>query len=168
MSFQDDDTSASYLEPSSDYIAPSTGILFSTVSLDEASLIHFLPSRRLTDHLLNQYWLAVHPIARIVHRPTFERQYNRFWDTIAAGFEPPPSLQALVFGAIFSGAVSVSEDSAEADLGLPKKEIVTNLQAGCESALSRSNLLRTTKVETIQAFVLYLVCIYTCKLHART
>ena len=73
------------------------------------------------------------------------------------GIEPQGSLQALVFAAMFSGVVSMPDDLIMRDFAVPKKDLVDNFQQGTETALSRANLLRTTKVETMQAFVMYMV-----------
>lgn len=74
------------------------------------------------------------------------------------GIEPVSSLQAVIFAAMFSGVVSMSEETVLRDFGVPKKNLVSNFQIGTETALARANLLRTTKVETLQAFVMYMVC----------
>ena len=74
------------------------------------------------------------------------------------GLEPIGSLQAVVFAALFSGAVSMSEEVILREFGAPKRSLEDNFQQGTETALARANLLRTTKVETLQAFVMYLVC----------
>lgn len=117
----------------------------------------YLPSRQMANNLLQHYWARVHPIARVVHRPSFERQYLQFWNTIASGFEPTFSIQAIVLAALFSGAVSVPETTIQTKLGCIKKDLVGNLQTAAESALGRANFARTTKLETLQAFTMYLV-----------
>ena len=43
------------------------------------------------------------------------------------------------------------------DFGSPKIQLMGQFQQGLEMALGRANLLRTTKIETMQAFVMYLV-----------
>ncbi len=73
------------------------------------------------------------------------------------GVEPASSLQAVIFAAMFSGVVSLPEETVLRDFGVPKKNLVGNFQIGTETALARANLLRTTKVETLQAFVMYIV-----------
>ena len=75
------------------------------------------------------------------------------------GMEPAGSLQAVVFAAMFSGVVSMTEEVIWRDFAVPKKDLLENFQQGTETALSRANLLRTTKIETMQAFVMYLVCL---------
>ena len=73
------------------------------------------------------------------------------------GIEPVGSLQAIVFAAMFSGVVSMPEAIIMSEFAVAKKDLVDNFQQGTETALVRANLLRTTKIETMQAFVMYLV-----------
>ena len=73
------------------------------------------------------------------------------------GIEPVGSLQAIVFAAMFSGVVSMPEDILMSEFAVAKKDLVENFQQGTETALVRANLLRTTKIETMQAFVMYMV-----------
>lgn len=74
------------------------------------------------------------------------------------GVEPTGSLQAVVFAALFSGVVSMSDDAVPMAFGTSKKDLVDNFQLGTETALGRANVIRTTKVETLQALVMYMVC----------
>ena len=145
-----------WLRPGPEYVAPTPGFLFGQGGKG-ASLIDFLPSRPVADRLIKQYFIAVHPIAQILHRPTFERAYDTFWDAVSVGMEPPGSVQAIVFTAIFSGVVSLDESTTIYNFGVSKSTLVNNFRLGAETALGRANFLRTTKIETLQAFVMYLV-----------
>ena len=147
-----------YVGPSADFIAPSSGFIFSPQQV-RSLLTDRLPSRSVCDRLMDQYWEAVHTVATIVHKPSFERQYVEFWDHIMQGREPPASQQATLFAAIFSAAVSMDDAAIQAQYGLPRSSLVERLQSSVEMALSRSNFLRTTKLETMQALVMYLVSI---------
>lgn len=73
------------------------------------------------------------------------------------GVEPTGSLQAVVFAALFSGVVSMSDNAVLMAFGTSKKDLVDNFQMGTETALGRANVIRTTKVETLQALVMYMV-----------
>ena len=64
-----------WLRPGPEYIAPTPGFFFGQGG-QVASLIDFLPSRLVADRLIKQYFIAVHPIAQILHWPTFEREYD--------------------------------------------------------------------------------------------
>ncbi|KAK7701270.1 hypothetical protein SLS57_011800 [Botryosphaeria dothidea] len=147
---------SSYLMPGPDYLAPSANFFFAPTSRKN-SLLQSLPAKSMADTLLKQYWLAVHPVAPCVHRPSFERQYATFWRDISNGLEPRPSLQALVLAAMLSASVSLSEDTVTTEYGTTKSELVDNFKEGTEAALSRANVVRTTKLETLQAFVMYLI-----------
>ena len=124
---------------------------------NRSPLSDYLPSREICAHLLAHYWNAVHPIATTVHRPSFEKQCASFWGYLSSGTEPPPSLQAIYFSAIFSAAVSMPEKLVLDSYAIPKPTLIERLQTAVETSLSRANFLRTAKLETMQAFVMYLV-----------
>lgn len=145
-----------FIGPGPTYLAPSSGFLFSQSS-SSASWIDFLPSKSVADRLLNQYWKSVHPIARLVHKPSFIRRYNKFWEEIRSGIEPVGSLQAVVFSAMFSAVVSLPGENIWMEFGVSKRDLVGNFQMGTEGALARANIIRTIKIETLQAFVMYMV-----------
>ena len=93
----------------------------------------------------------------MVHRPSFQRRYEAFWEDISRAFEPPHPLQAVVFAAMFSGAVSMPDAAIILEFGVSKQDLVNNFKVGTEAALGRANITRSTKVETLQAFVMYMV-----------
>ncbi|KAG9238783.1 hypothetical protein BJ875DRAFT_3446 [Amylocarpus encephaloides] len=145
-----------WLKPGPSYITPSSGFFFGSQG-QQASLVDFLPSRLAADRLIKQYFACVHPIAQTVHRPTFEKEYDTFWDEVSLGIEPPNSVQAVIFAAMFSGAVSMEESSIMRDFGVSKESLISNFKLGTETSLARANFLRTTKIETLQGFVMYLI-----------
>ncbi|KAH3963941.1 hypothetical protein HBI25_097790 [Parastagonospora nodorum] len=145
-----------WLAPSRDYVAPSSSFFFAP-GIEKTSLTTFLPSRSMVDKLIAHYWEAVHVVAKAVHRPSFERQLENFWSNVTAGIEPRLSFQAVVFAALLSSIVSMPESRVTAEFGVDKHSLVDNFRSGTESALARANFLRTTKMETLQAFVMYLI-----------
>ncbi|KAI2614666.1 uncharacterized protein GGS25DRAFT_517513 [Hypoxylon fragiforme] len=146
-----------FLKPGDQYLVPNSGFFFGQIG-EPPSILQFLPYKAAADQLMNQYFISVHPIAPCAHRPTLEATYASFWEEINAGFEPRPSMQALIFGAMFSGAISMDEAVVPPELGgFSKANWVASLKMGTESALSKANLLRTTKVETMQAFIMYMI-----------
>lgn len=149
-----------WLKPGPSYITPSSGFFFGAPG-HQASLVDFLPSRLAADRLIKQYFNCVHPIAQMVHRPTFEKEYDNFWDEVSLGIEPPNSVQTIVFAAMFSGVVSMDESIIMRDFGVNKDSLISNFKLGTETALGRANFLRTTKIETLQGFVMYLVSLST-------
>lgn len=122
-----------------------------------ANLVEILPPKPAVDALLDHYWKAVHVVCRTLHRPSFERQLDAFWRDISIGAEPRVSFQAVVLAALLSAVISMPEDRVFTLCGKVKQTLVDSFKQGTEAALSRANFLRTTKLETIQAFVMYLV-----------
>ncbi|KAI3329125.1 hypothetical protein HD806DRAFT_519413 [Xylariaceae sp. AK1471] len=146
-----------FLKPTNQYIVPTSGFFFGQVG-EPPNILQFLPYRAVADHLMTQYFRAVHPIAPCSHRPTMEGAYATFWEEITAGFEPRPSTQAIIFATMFSGVISMNEDIVFHELGgYPKANWVASLKMGTETALSKANFLRTTRVETMQAFIIYMI-----------
>ncbi|KAK4202303.1 hypothetical protein QBC40DRAFT_294990 [Triangularia verruculosa] len=146
-----------FLKPGDSYLPPTSGFFFGQSGISPP-LEQLLPcSREWGRRLVNRYFEAVHPIARCVHRPSFEALYQSFWDDTAQNWEPRPSVQAVVFAAWFSAAVSLDEMQAQNDFGNTKSEIVAHMKVATETALSKANFLRTTKVEAVQAFVMYML-----------
>lgn len=146
----------SYIGPGPEYIAPASSFFFAGTNTS-ASLIDYLPSKTAADQLITHYFRAVHYMCKCVHRPTFETQYTLFWSQISTGTEPVPPLQAIIFAAMFSAAVSLTNEQVISRFGTSKDMLVDSLRTGTESSLAKANFLRTTKVDTMQAFIMYLI-----------
>ena len=101
---------------------------------------------------------CVHPVACIVHRPSFQERYDVFWYNASRGSQgTPESTQALVYAALFAGVVSMDAETAREELGSGKEQWVKTLEKATAISLSRAHVIRTEKPETMQAFVMYLV-----------
>ncbi|CAG8973389.1 hypothetical protein HYALB_00000152 [Hymenoscyphus albidus] len=122
-------SASEWLKPGPSYIMPSSGFFFGSQGQAPRQSTALL-SRKNTIH---------------------------FGEEVSLGIEPPNSVQAVVFAAMFSGAVSMDESSIMRDVGVTRESLVNNFKLGTETALSRANFLRTTKVETLQGFVMYLI-----------
>jgi hypothetical protein len=144
------------VRPGLNFIVPSSSFFFAPEPRKSSFMI-YLPSKNVADSLLNHYWLAVHQMCRLVHRPSFERQWAEFWQQVHSGTEPLPSMQALVMGVLLSAVISLSDQAISMQLGVPKEQLLQSFQQGAESALYRANFLRTTKLQTIQALVMYMI-----------
>ncbi|KAL2018709.1 hypothetical protein VTK56DRAFT_483 [Thermocarpiscus australiensis] len=144
------------LKPGESYLPPSSGFLFSQ-AIESPSFIDLLPSPALCHSLIQRYREAVHPIARCVHWPSFEGLYQSFWDDVRRNMEPRASVQAVVFAAWFSAAVSLDESRLQREHGCAKSQVVWLMKVATETALSKAGFLRTTRVDTLQAFVMYLL-----------
>ncbi|KAE8550782.1 hypothetical protein TMatcc_008838 [Talaromyces marneffei ATCC 18224] len=141
-------------KPSFTSSVPSVGILLGQPASD-TDWLKFLPPRTTADKLLEHYWLSVHPVARTLHRPSFAQRYETLWELIDNGANVPASLGAIVLAVLLAASVSVSKDE-NAALSHSTQETM-RLKQGVEVALSKANLLVSNKMETLQAFITYLL-----------
>lgn len=145
-----------FLGPGPTYIAPGAGFIFGDVG-NKKNLMDFLPSKVAADSLLDQYLKSVHYIYRVVHWPSFQVQYDNFWTNVLLGIEPAASIQALVFSIMFSAVASMDDLDIAAIFSRSKRAVLTNFQTATEVALCKAHFLRSTKLEVIQALVIYLI-----------
>lgn len=146
-----------FMHPSSTRLQPSSELIFGRPAHPPTPLDMILPAKAISDGLIEQYLRAVHPVATCVHRPTFQAEYRAFWDEVYANVEPRPSTQALIFAVMFSAAVSLDDKIAVQRFGHDRDTLLNNLKTGVESALCQASFLRATRVETLQALIIYLV-----------
>jgi Fungal specific transcription factor domain len=86
-----------------------------------------------------------------------QTQYENFWTTILVGMEPSGSLQAIVFAVFFSATVSMDDKDVLTLFSVPKTNLVASFKTATEVALGKANFLRTTRLETLQALVIYMI-----------
>lgn len=142
-------------DPHPAYIAPS---LFSHTLQVSQHIHHTICSQDIADKVMSHYWESVHPVACVVHRPSFQERYDVFWYNTSRGVkDTPESTRALVYAAVFAGVVSMDAKTVREELGGEKEEWVEALEKATAISLGRAHVIRTEKPETIQAFVVYLV-----------
>ncbi|KAK6226762.1 fungal specific transcription factor [Colletotrichum tabaci] len=156
ISGSSNDSIPDFLRPGESYIPPSSGFFFGHTS-EALSLDRRLPQKEAADRLTQQYFQAVHPVARCVHRPSFENEYRNFWDEVYNNIEPRASTQAIMFAAWFSAAVSMDDATVRELFGVTKANLIERMKTDTERALGKANFLRTTRVETMQAFIMYML-----------
>ena len=149
-------TAEGFLEPGPTYLAPNSAFVIGEVS-SRRSIMDFLPSKDASDQMIDRYYQQVHFIAKVVHWPSFKVQYENFWTNVMMGIEPAPSAQALMFSVMFSATAAMTEAAVNSIFSRPKKSVVSNFQTGTEVALGKAQFLRATKIETLQALVIYLI-----------
>lgn len=145
-----------FLQPGPSFITPCSDMLLGA-PMSDVTLFDLLPTRAAADKLVQRYWDACHPVARILHRQTFEKKYEILWESVSQGTEPPPSIQAIVFATLFTAVVSMSPPEVMHYFGVDRQGLIESYQIGTETALGKAHFLRTSKTETLQAFVMYLV-----------
>lgn len=141
-------------DPIAKYLDPNIN-LFSPDSNDHGC--DLLPLSRMAPQILKAYWKCAHPVARIVHKPSFEARWDMYWDLVRAYKMPPKSLQALVSAILFTGVIAMPSDEFYKRFRQEKHFWIKRLQILTANALAQAQALRSTRVETLQAFVAYLV-----------
>ena len=116
-----------------------------------------LPSREELQLLYRQYWSAVDPLTHIIHKPSFEvesQRYLRHSQTLEAA---PASFKALLLAMCLAAAVSLPVMRAEEVLGVAQQTLVERLKIATEKALTDAGFMNSVKIQTLQAFTIYLV-----------
>ncbi|KAK0746022.1 hypothetical protein B0T18DRAFT_429054 [Schizothecium vesticola] len=147
-----------FLRPSDSYIAPSSGFFFGHI-LQTPPILSLLPSEAIRSKLMNRYFEAVHPVAPCGHRPSLEALFRSFEEDIRYNIEPRASVQAVVFAAWFSATLSLPAEDVPMSYGVNRDDLLNKMKLGAESAMSKAHFIRTTKVETLQALVMYLIAL---------
>lgn len=96
------------------------------------------------------------PLAHVIHKPTFELELNSFL------FAPPnvaliPSFKALLLAMYLAAAVSLSPMECQQRFYMNKQMLVAKLRFATEKALADANYIKSIKLQTLQAFTIYMV-----------
>ncbi|KAI5806310.1 hypothetical protein EDC01DRAFT_626392 [Geopyxis carbonaria] len=138
-------------------ILPSSNIFTSSEYTSTTSSVSFVPNQNEADLLYFQYFTCVDPVSHIIHKPTFDEKYGKFWNDLYQGTRPVRSTAALIHCVFFAAAVSLSQQMASLHFGLTKQALVDKFRVSAEQALAKANFLRTSRLETLQAFTIYLI-----------
>lgn len=118
--------------PGPTYLAPASPFFFSEPS--HMSIEDCYPTKYKADIIMEQYWRCVHPVARTVHRPCFQRAYEAFFQD-PSHTHTPTSTQALVFAVLFSSIVSMDGNEYIREFGYSKQTWFRKLQLATETLL---------------------------------
>lgn len=118
------------------------------------------PSPRAIIYFCESYFTGVDPVLKILHRPSFSRTVNAF---AASGANVSRSgistaTEALLFAMYFGAVTSLAPEMCLADLGETRAVLVNQYRLACEIALTRANYLKSSQLESLQAFAIYTVC----------
>ncbi|KAH8813099.1 fungal-specific transcription factor domain-containing protein [Xylogone sp. PMI_703] len=116
--------------------------------------LHPLPSQ------IPFYWETfvenVNPLVKIIHVPTM----NKVIKEIQGGLDSlSKSTEALMFAIYFATITSMSSEEVQVNFGVDKPSLLKRYRFGVEQALARAGFLNTNEIVTVQAFVLFLVCV---------
>ena len=117
-----------------------------------------LPCLNEVQILCQLYFIAVHPLQQVIHKPLFELERQSLFVHGEAGLNAyPPSFRALKLAICLSARTSVSATEVEMRLGLQKHIHLAELRAATVQALEEADYLESIDLHTLQAFTIYLV-----------
>ncbi|KAL8865503.1 MAG: hypothetical protein Q9174_006851, partial [Haloplaca sp. 1 TL-2023] len=138
------------IEPSLDFLIPTSPASV-VVSVDSVL------SRTELDLLYHQYFKAVDPLAHVIHKPTFDRQFVQILLDVYPSKTSTKSFTALVLAMCFTAAVSLSYSQPQVNFQTDKGSLVEKLKLATERALVAAQHMKSLKLETMQAFAIYLI-----------
>ncbi|KAG8668942.1 hypothetical protein FPOAC2_08247 [Fusarium poae] len=98
----------------------------------------------------------IEPLVKVLHIPTMSKlmaQVRRGEHDLRPGDE------ALVFTIYYAAVVSSEKQEIETNLGGSQSHFISQFRFALEQALAKSNLLNTTNMAVLQAFVIYLTVV---------
>ncbi|RDW75995.1 hypothetical protein BP5796_06816 [Coleophoma crateriformis] len=116
--------------------------------------LHPLPSQ------IPFYWETflenVNPLVKIVHAGTMNKVIKEVQNNLDSLSK---STEALMFAIYFATVTSMTADEVQVNFGIDKTTLSKRYRFGVEQALARAQFLNTNEIVTVQAFILFLVCV---------
>ncbi|KAF4444796.1 hypothetical protein F53441_11054 [Fusarium austroafricanum] len=126
---------------------------YSSADVDLTGL-HPLPAQG--SFLWQIYLENIEPLVKVLHIPTMSRLMTQ----VRRGeHELRPGDEALVFAIYYSAVASMEKQEVEANLGASQSHFISQFRFALEQALAKANLLTTTNMAMLQAFVIYLTAV---------
>jgi hypothetical protein len=121
--------------------------------LSMSEILTLLPSKTLTEKLLERFFGALLPFYKVVHYGTFMKEYHDF---LASPNEIKPGWLALLFTMLSSSAMmyTPTQFATINDCDLTHEQSARKFQGGAKAALVQAQFLRTHTLSVIQAMIL--------------
>ncbi|KAI1380223.1 hypothetical protein F4677DRAFT_452692 [Hypoxylon crocopeplum] len=115
-----------------------------------------LRDTQMAAQLCQVYLRQVDPVIKVLHRPSLSKFMLNGQPYL--GYEPDHASTTCLRSAVcYSALASMTEEQCQNLLSTSKPMIVAEYRAACEAALESSDLLITSDITVLQAFILYLV-----------
>ncbi|KAI9718651.1 MAG: hypothetical protein M1828_006659 [Chrysothrix sp. TS-e1954] len=114
------------------------------------------PPPEMVRHLCDEFLHRIDPCFKIFHRPTVQAfmQEQRPYLDYSPGH---PAIEAVSFCIYYSVTSQLDEAACITMFGEPKSSVVSRFRFAAEVTLGRADLVNTTDLATLQAFMLFLV-----------
>ncbi|EWC47093.1 hypothetical protein DRE_03462 [Drechslerella stenobrocha 248] len=129
--------------------------------------LKYLPLEHQSHALYKAFLNGVHPVIPLLHSPSFNKDYSKFWklksqdDTNNLSFSP--TFVPLLFAVLYTGALSISNSSfkeAFPNPNHPRNVITSHLH---RTALATLSITAFPRGPTLSSLIAYLL-IHTCKI----
>ncbi|CZT13198.1 related to binuclear zinc cluster transcription factor that regulates the ratio between aurofusarin and rubrofusarin biosynthesis [Rhynchosporium agropyri] len=152
----DSDDSDVPIVPSHTITEPNHQSFIMGYSSSEVNLkgLHPLPSQ------IPFYWQTflenVHPLVMILHTPTMNKVIKQVQSNLNSLSR---TTEALMFSIYFATVTSMTGTEVQTNFGVEKEVLLRQYRFGVEQALARAGFLNTDEIVTVQALVMFLVCV---------
>jgi hypothetical protein len=122
------------------------------------SLRSFHPSANMLDILWQAFITNVDPIVKVLHKPSMIIVISEAKKNLNSLNK---STEALLFVIYYAASISMTPEDTVRDLGEDKGVLTARYKFAAEQALTQADLINTQELVTLQAFVIFLICIRT-------
>lgn len=148
-----------------DHVLEPGNILFASVGKSETTqLSERHPPAVLIIQLWQTYVDNVNPLLKLTHSPTLQKQ------VIAASANTRDlsrPLECLLFNIYLIAIVSMSQAEVQNVLGETRSQALRRYHITAQQSLMNADFMRTTSVQVVQGYVLYLVSLSRCSIIRR-
>ncbi|KAL8943689.1 MAG: hypothetical protein Q9216_000888 [Gyalolechia sp. 2 TL-2023] len=137
---------------------PSPNSFIFTFNTQKVDLRSLHPSPAQIETMCLIYVVNVDPISRVLHKPTLRKFISGAKDHIDS-MPGGSKMQALMFAIYFAAVTSLTHDECMTQFGERKDDLLQRYRFGTEQALVHAELLNSMEMVTLQALVIYLICI---------
>jgi hypothetical protein len=141
--------------PSEDTSTNSQLLLYQPYNKSDLHLLH--PSPTHMSMLGNFFFSRFDPVYKILHRQSTLSHIYVFSQNPGSYTS---GQEALLFAIYFAAVTSLSDNDCLKNFGLTRQVLVSRYKNALETSLANADLLNTTELATLQAFVIYLVSIF--------
>ena len=112
-----------------------------------------LPIRTTADSLLQCYWDLFHPLFPILHRPSFEADYQRVWEPVTVPSLHTKSLAEVIFYSTLNIVLAIGSQRNEA-LNESERELLSDELCKRSVRLVSLDTLNTSSLAIVQLLLL--------------
>lgn len=148
--------------PASKYDSPSQFVFGSRVT--SSNMLTPYPSDEHRNVLCEFYFKNVHPMMAIMHKPTtylMVQSNSELFDPNTGRYKFK-SLEASTFSLYLAAVTSMTNEECLKHLDEERDILVARYKTATEIALQESDFLNSVEIVTLQAFIVYIVSIFSC------